>query len=106
MPARRPCRALLLLAAPLLYAPPLYAQGFDYPFLGAWDCGGTRLVLTDTTYNDGSGDLAIQSITETRNDAILTLQDGREITLAEVSETGMLWPSPASGAQLSCTRAN
>lgn len=63
-------------------------------------------MLTDTACGGGSGGLSIQSITETRHDAILILEDGREITLAEVSETGMLWPSPATGAPLSCTRAN
>lgn len=101
MPARPLSLALLLLAAP-----PLHAQGFDYPFLGAWDCGGVRLLLTDTSYNDGGGDLFVQSITEAGSDATLTLEDGREITLAEVSETGMLWRPSATGEMTECIRPN
>lgn len=83
----------------------LPAAANDLPFIGKWDCGVGTFAFTETTYNNGSDDLAIQETQEgTDGSWTLFFADDYTITLSGFTGTEMGWFS-SSGESLECKRA-
>lgn len=75
-----------------------------YPFVGTWDCEVALFTFTDTTYNNGSEDLPIRSVSEDGTNFELNFDDGYMISLGGVTETSMSWVSGETFDQFECTR--
>jgi hypothetical protein len=75
-----------------------------YPFVGTWDCEGRSIVVTNTSYDDGSQTLPIRSVSQDGRSYNLLFQGGFMIGLAAVTDTGMTWVSGKSGNQRVCRR--
>ncbi len=95
------CLALLALSACVANDGP----SDPYAFVGAWDCGGTMLTFTDTTYNDGTGTYPIRSVARDGRNYTLRFANGYIMALAAVTETGLTRVSGTTGDQLNCRRA-
>jgi hypothetical protein len=105
-PEPRMTRSVLCLAA----AVGLAACGSNggpsepYAFVGTWDCGTSRLTLTNTTYDDGTNSYPIQFVARDGMNYTLRFANGTVMALAAVTETGLTRVSGNSGAQLNCRR--
>ncbi len=84
------------------------APGLDDPFafVGTWDCGVDRLVLTDATFSDSRGSYRIRSVTKSDRTYTLRLTDGSLLALVAVTDTGLTRVSGNTGGQMNCRRAN
>ena len=99
-------RVLPCLAAALALAACTADQGptEPYAFVGAWDCGTTRLTFTNTTYDDGTNRYPIQFVARDGMNYTLRFANGYVMALAAVTETGLTRVSGATGTQLNCRR--
>ncbi len=76
-----------------------------YTFVGTWDCGGTTLRFTNTTYDDGTNRYPIQAVARDGMNYTLRFANGYVMALAAVTETGLTRVSGTTGDQLNCRRA-
>lgn len=97
--------ALLLLLLPLAACVQPAPPAPTYAFAGTWDCGGTTVRFTATTYDNGTRSFPIRTVAQDRNNFTLFLEGATRIGLALVTETGMTLVT-TSGDQQSCRRAN
>lgn len=98
-----PAFLLLMLAACFTSDPA--PQGQTYAFAGNWDCAGTNVRLTDTSYDDGTRAFPIRTVAQERNNYTLFLDGSTRIGLILVTETGMTLVT-TTGVQQSCRRVN
>jgi len=75
-----------------------------YPFVGTWDCEVATFTFTDTTYNNGSEDMAIRSVSKDGTNFELTFDDGYMISLGGITDTSISWVSGETFDQFDCTR--
>jgi hypothetical protein len=75
-----------------------------YPFVGTWDCGVADFTFTNTTYNNGSETLPIESVVPRANSFVLGLPDGNSVSLSMDGADRMQWLSGTTGDTFDCTR--
>jgi hypothetical protein len=103
----RMTRALSCLAAVLAVSACTQDRGPNepYAFVGVWECSGTTLTFTNSTYDDGTNRYPISTVARDGMNYTLRFANGYIMALAAVTETGLTRVSGTSGAQLNCRRA-
>ena len=99
-------RAALCLAALALSACVASDGPADpYAFVGTWECGGTTLSFTNTSYDDGTNSYPIQAVGQDGRNYTLRFGNGTVMSLVAVTDTGLTRVSGTTGTQLNCRRA-
>lgn len=106
MESRRGAEELIKRLTQQVYAP-LTADDGSFPFEGIWDCGmGTVIEMTARTYKLGQQpELVISEVVSLSDTALgVTFTDGYRLAFFDLTDSTMLWHSPASGDSFDCRK--
>lgn len=70
---------------------------------GIWTCEGSQFILTEETFSNAPQN-KITNVLESGGGYVITLDDGYQFAMLDVTETSHTWKSLKSQDTVSCTR--